>query len=169
MRACIKSILAMLMMFAATHAFAFKADGYSTGMTLQQFEQAVRANGLAVIGGEDKVNYDITEPGTLHLRGNVAFCKGALFFYTRPVAFDSDYAPLLATLLKKYGQPSSVQSKQSEFGSEHHFIYTVVMKWQHGVDTIELDLTPQVLNSKGGYVVSRSASLSYISKSSCSR
>jgi hypothetical protein len=162
-----RSILALAMLLMAGQAFSFNVDGYSTGMTLKQFQRTVQSNGLSVIGGKDGFNYLIAEPGTTNFRGNVAFCKGALFFYNRPVDFDSDYAPLLSRLLKKYGQPKLIESKQSENGPGHHFIYNIVMKWLHGKDTIELSLTPQQLNSKGAYVAARSANITYISQSPC--
>lgn len=167
MRVYVISVLALVMMLATSQSFAFKVDGYFTGMTLKQFKHAVQSNGLAVFGGKDGVNYGIVEPGTIKFRGNVAFCKGALFFYSRQVNFDSDYAPLLNKLLKQYGQPKLVESKQVEFGSAHHFIYNIVMTWRHGKDTINLSLTPKMLTNKGVYVVARGATLDYLSKSPC--
>lgn len=107
----------------------------------------------------DNINWWIGQREKSLLVANFSFCQGQMFFYTRQVNVDSDYAPLLRTLLERYGQPK-IESKEVS-GAEKHFFYQVQMRWMDRDDEIELNLTPQKLDEKGGFIASRSASLSY--------
>src|SRR5579863_7687855 len=142
-------MLATASMLLCAQCFAFDEDGYFSGMTVEQAKQRAKSVGLRMLG--EPVDGTSVPIGTgrppAPFNVNVAFCKNVLFFYSRHVDVDADYAPTLRVLLKRYGQPNRVESNEKMMEVGGRFYQEVTMTWLHGADRIALSLTPQVLDT----------------------
>jgi hypothetical protein len=149
---------------------AFEVDGYSTGMSVADLQKAVEQAGYQLrtltVSATAYAAARLDEKGSVvDVIATFNTCQGKLIDYAHRIDFDVDYANVLESTLREFGQPQKVYVTRQPLGGG--YVVNNRMRWYQGQDRVELYFSPEVRTSKGELRFARGAEISYSTKNSC--
>jgi hypothetical protein len=141
-------------------AFGFNADGFQTGMTVNEVAALAQQRGLTMQSSNPfkaaNESYSIDKEasgGGPDPNGPsivVRFCEDRLVSYFNIIDLDSDYLPLLKTLLEQHGNPDRVRvTTKPWLGLGDGYMSESEMHWHFGADRVVLSFNPEGRTTKG--------------------
>jgi len=163
----------VLAVLASMSAQAFEVDGYTSGMSVTDLENAVVRSGSRFVARDGTAaTYAAIRVGAkdppVDVVATFSLCAGKLVYYGHSLDFDAAFASTLERLLQSNGQPTKVYvTRQPWSGQNGGYIVSTYMSWYQGQNRIELSFVPEGRTSKGELRHSRAASISYAAKNTC--
>jgi hypothetical protein len=155
---------------STTPAFGFNAEGFQTGMTVDQVAAAMKARGLTLrSGGKGPFSayyvLRVDRSGNPDPSGpliSLLFCEGGLVSFSHSIDFDADYIPMLKTILEQHGNPGRVTVRTQPWsGPGGGYLSSSEMYWYFGDDRVTLSFNPDGRSGKGVLRYSRGGSIGY--------
>jgi hypothetical protein len=156
---------------STTSAFGFNAEGFQTGMTVDQVAAAVGGRGMTLLPPYLKSELSASFAVRVDRSGNVEasdpiinvlFCDGRLVGFSHNIDLDTDYIPALKDILDQHGSPGHVTVRTQPWsGQGGGYLSSSEMHWYFGDDRIAFSFTPEGRTGAGALRFSRTTSISY--------